>query len=161
MFVLGAAAAVFLDRRIGLYELDRGGALDIALVSDLKLRWRRPDGTSGELTEGQSGVWNSTAGWTGRDDGRRVSFSDCAAVSIHFDGMDGRRVALDVREHRFESAGVALAGRLVLLVVIAAFPSWSSWTAPSNISALDFYALQRMFPSAGIGVFVYDKRGAG
>jgi pimeloyl-ACP methyl ester carboxylesterase len=28
-------------------------------------------------------------------------------------------------------------------------------------SARDFYALQRMFPAAGIGAFVYDKRGTG
>ena len=28
-------------------------------------------------------------------------------------------------------------------------------------SALDFYALQRMFPAQGIGAFVYDKRGTG
>jgi pimeloyl-ACP methyl ester carboxylesterase len=28
-------------------------------------------------------------------------------------------------------------------------------------SALDFYALQRMFPAEGIGAFVYDKRGTG
>lgn len=28
-------------------------------------------------------------------------------------------------------------------------------------SALDSYALQRMFPAQGIGAFVYDKRGTG
>jgi pimeloyl-ACP methyl ester carboxylesterase len=30
-----------------------------------------------------------------------------------------------------------------------------------HMSALDFYSLQRMFPAAGVGVFVYDKRGTG
>jgi pimeloyl-ACP methyl ester carboxylesterase len=161
-FVLSAVAPVLAaDCRIGLYELDRGGALDIAPASESKLRWRRPDGTSGELTEGQSGVWSSTTGWTGRDDGRRVSFSDCAAGRIHFDGVDGRRVALDVRDQRFESGGVALAGRLVLPPGDARVPIVVLVHGSEQISALDFYALQRMFPSAGVGVFVYDKRGAG
>ena len=162
MFAFGAAAPAFAaDCRIGLYELTRGGAIDITPASDSKLRWRRPDGTSGELTEGQNGIWSSTAGWTGRDDGRRVSFSDCAAGRLRFDGVDGLRVPLDTREQRFESGGAVLAGRLILPAGDARVPIVVLVHGSEQISALDFYALQRMFPSAGIGVFVYDKRGSG
>ncbi|HEU4781094.1 MAG TPA: CocE/NonD family hydrolase [Steroidobacteraceae bacterium] len=161
LFMCAAAPAWSADCRIGLYELDDDGAVDIAPTSDSKLRWRRPNGTTGELTEGRSGIWSSTAGWTGRDDGRRVSFSDCAAGRIHFDGADGRRVALDIRDQKFDSAGVALAGRLVMPPGVARVPLVILVHGSEQFSALDFYALQRMFPSAGIGVFVYDKRGTG
>jgi pimeloyl-ACP methyl ester carboxylesterase len=161
-FVICASAPAFTaDCRVGHYELNRGGAVDIAPTSDSKLRWRRPDGTTGALSEDQNGIWTSTAGWTGRDDGRRVSFSDCAAGLIHFDGVDGHRVVLDVREQRFESGGATLAGRLILPPGDTRVPIVILVHGSEQASALDFYALQRMFPSAGIGVFVYDKRGSG
>jgi len=154
-----AAAAV--DCRVGLYRMEHGGFIDIAPASESKLRWRRPDGTSGELTPGSDGIWSSTLGWTGKDDGRRVSFQDCSAPGIRFDGVAGHRVALEVQEARFESAGTSLAGRLVMPEGNAKVPLVVLVHGSEQISALDFYSLQRLLPSAGIGVFVYDKRGAG
>jgi pimeloyl-ACP methyl ester carboxylesterase len=156
-----AAPALPADCRIGSYALDRGGVVDIAPTSDSKLRWRRPDGTSGALTEGADGIWAGTLGWTGRDDGRRVSFSDCATGRIRFDGVDGHRIALEIREESFDSAGVALAGRLLMPAGNARVPLVVLVHGSEQSSAREFFALQRQFPSAGIGVFVYDKRGTG
>jgi pimeloyl-ACP methyl ester carboxylesterase len=149
------------DCHIGLYQLDHGGAVDIAPASDSNLRWRRPDGTTGELSEGPDGVWKSALGWTGRDDGRRVSFSECTKGLISFDGVPGHRVALITRDEKFESGGVSLAGRLVMPPGNTRVPLVILVHGSEQSSAREFYALQRLFPSAGIGVFVYDKRGTG
>ena len=149
------------DCRVGLYRLEHGGFVDVAPTAKSKLRWRRNDGTSGELTEAPDGSLNSTLGWTGKSDGHRVSFADCAHGTLRFDGVAGERVALDTRELEFESVGAALAGRLVMPPGNGKVPLVVLVHGSEQSSALDFYSLQRLLPSAGIGVFVYDKRGTG
>ncbi|HEY6123880.1 MAG TPA: alpha/beta hydrolase [Steroidobacteraceae bacterium] len=149
------------DCRIGLYQLANQDFVDIAPAGDSKLRWRRPDGTSGALSENTDGSWSSTLGWTGKPDGRRISFTSCDAGGIEFDGIAGRRAALETRELKFESAGATLAGRLVMPAGKSKVPLVVLVHGSEQMSALEFYALQRLFPSAGIGVFVYDKRGTG
>ena len=151
--------------RIGIYHLRDGSDVDIAPGEGAHLRWRRKDGTSGELTETTNGIWTSTFGWTSRPDGKRVSFSECGKGTIRFAGVNGKRIDLAVTDTRFQSGGISLAGRLVMPRVMAK----GSATVPivvlvhgsESFSALDFFALQRMFPSEGIGAFVYDKRGTG
>lgn len=149
------------DCRIGIYHLRDGSDVDIAPGNDSHLRWRRKDGTSGELTEAMDGTWTSTLGWTSRPDGKRVVFSDCGKRAIDFAGMRGERIPLAVTNTRFASAGVYLAGRLVMPKGRAKVPVVILVHGSERLSALDFYALQRLFPSEGIGVFVYDKRGTG
>jgi uncharacterized protein len=122
------------------------------------------DGTSGELTPKADGSWSSTLGWTERSDGKPVSFGDCAADKINFDGVEGHRIVFDVVETRFQGSGVTLAGRLVLPkgedpVPIVVMVHGSD--AGSALEGSGVFSLQRLFPSAGIGVFVYDKRGTG
>src|SRR6185312_12333102 len=81
---------------------------------------------------------------------------------IDFNGKQGQRIAFDVTDTHFKGAGgVALAGRLVLPKGNARVPIVVLVHGSEHMSALDFYSLQRMFPAAGIGVFVYDKRGTG
>src|SRR4051794_29183544 len=63
---------------VGIYALRGGGDVDVGLADDHHLRWRRKDGTSGLLTEA-NGRWTSTLGWTGRSDGKRVTFDSCEA----------------------------------------------------------------------------------
>jgi len=147
--------------RIGIYHLRDGSDVDIAPGEGSHLRWRRKDGTSGELTEATDGTWTSTLGWTSRPDGRRVSFSECGKGAITFAGVNGRRIALAVTDTRFQSGGVSLAGRLLLPKGSARVPIVILVHGSEFSSALDFFALQRMFPSEGIGAFVYDKRGTG
>ncbi|MEP7243684.1 MAG: alpha/beta hydrolase [Gammaproteobacteria bacterium] len=153
------------DCRIGIYALRDGSDVDIAPGEDSHLRWRRKDGTSGELTETTDGTWTSTLGWTSRPDGKRVSFSECGKGEITFAGVKGQRVALDVTDTRFQSGDVSLAGRLVMpqgsRKAGARVPIVVLISGSENFSAVDFFFLQRMFPSEGIGAFVYDKRGTG
>lgn len=149
------------DCKIGLYHLHDGSDVDIGPEEDAHLRWRRKDGTSGELTETADGAWTSTLGWTSHPDGKRVSFSPCDQGEIDFAGVQGQRIALATTNTRFEGDGVSLAGRLVMPGGTAKVPIVILVHGSEHVSALDRYALQRLFPSEGIGTFVYDKRGTG
>jgi uncharacterized protein len=148
---------------VGTYRLSDGRDVDVA-PSDKNLRWYMKDGTTGELTPTADGSWSSTFGWTGRPDGKRVSFGDCTVGNIRFDGVEGRRLAFDVFETRFQGAGVTLAGRLVMPKIKGPVPIVVLVHGSDAASALEgagVFAWQRLFPSAGIGAFVYDKRGTG
>jgi hypothetical protein len=107
------ARAQAADCRIGTYRLSDGNDVDVGPVAEGRLRWRRKDGTTGELTRASGDEWTSTLGWTKRRDGTRVTF-DCGRDSIDFAGTTGTRIAFDVAETRFSGAGVELAGRLII-----------------------------------------------
>jgi hypothetical protein len=130
-------------------------------VDDDGLRWSRFDGSTGLLTAQPGGGWKSTLGWTDRPDGKAISFSPCAAGQISFDGMAGHRIAFDVRPARFSSHGVTLVGRLVLPPGGERVPIVVLVHGSEQDSALATYPLQRVLPAAGVGAFVYDKRGTG
>ncbi|HXE67404.1 MAG TPA: alpha/beta hydrolase [Rhodanobacteraceae bacterium] len=157
-----AADASVGNCHVGAYRLANGNVVDIGPSEGAHLRWRRDDGTTGQLTSQADGTWTSTLGWTDKPDGSKVTFSDCAKGRIDFNGKRGQRIVFDVTDTHFKGAGgVALAGRLVLPKGNARVPIVVLIHGSEHESALDFYALQRMFPAAGIGVFVYDKRGTG
>lgn len=156
-----AADASVGNCHVGAYRLGDGSVVDVGPSDGAHLRWRREDGTTGLLTSHADGTWTSTLGWTGKPDGVKVAFSDCAQGRIDFNGTRGDRVAFDVTNTHFQGAGVTLAGRLVLPKGNAHVPIVVLVHGSEHMSALDFYSLQRMFPAVGIGVFVYDKRGTG
>src|SRR5215471_15658632 len=84
MCALAAASAQASDNltgdcRIGTYRMEDGTDLDIGATDGPHLRWRRVDGTTGELTKESDGTWTSTLGWTKRADGKHISFSECAS----------------------------------------------------------------------------------
>ena len=159
--VAHAADASVGNCHVGAYRLADGNVVDVGPSDGSHLRWRREDGTTGLLTSHADGTWTSTLGWTDRPDGIKVAFSDCAKGRIDFAGMRGQRIAFDVTNTHFQGAGVMLAGRLVLPKGNGRVPIVVLVHGSEHMSALDFYSLQRMFPAAGIGVFVYDKRGTG
>src|SRR5690348_12687235 len=156
-----AADASVDNCHVGAYRLTDGSVVDVGPSDGSHLRWRREDGTTGSLTPHADGTWTSTLGWTDRPDGVKVAFSDCADARIDFNGTRGQRIAFDVTNTRFQGSGVTLAGRLVLPKGNGRVPIVVLVHGSEHMSALDFYSLQRMFPAAGIGVFVYDKRGTG
>jgi uncharacterized protein len=158
---LAAAADVTPNCHIGVYHLRDGSDVDIAPGESPHLRWRRKDGTSGELTEAANGSWTSTLGWTSRPDGKQVSFTACPQGGITFAGVSGQRIKLEVTDSRFQGSGATLAGRLIMPSGQGVVPLVVLVHGSEDLSALQFYALQRLFPSAGIGAFVYDKRGTG
>lgn len=100
-------------------------------------------------------------GWTSHRDAATGSVGDCASDAMVFDGLAGRRIAFDVTNTRFTGAGVALAGRLVLPLGLKPAPIVVLIHGSEDYSALDLYPLQRQLAAEGVGVFVYDKRGAG
>lgn len=156
-----ARASETADCRIGSYRLKDGSLVDIAPTASEALRWRRFDGTTGALRSAAHGQWRSTYGWTDRADGKRVSFPDCSAGKIDFDGVPGERIAFDVTGTTFRSHDTALAGRLVMPKARDRVPLVILLHGAERDSALTFYFLQRMLPAEGVAVFVYDKRGTG
>ena len=144
---------------VGLYAMADGSTLDIAPSSDGQLRWRRPDGTSGAFALAGAQAGASRLGWTSRPDGHVVELPGCDTIA--FDGTSGRRVPLVVREARFRSDGVELAGRLVLPPGDQHVPVVVLLQGSEHDSALEFDSLQRRLPGQGVGAFVYDKRGTG
>lgn len=143
----------------GVYRLADGGIVDVAAANEDALRWRNIDGSSGELKR-DGDRWTSTAGWTGRTDGLQVRF-DCAANRMAFGEQDARRIALETHETSFTSHGTRLVGRLVLPPGDGPVPIVVLLHGAEFTSARDTNPLQRMLPAAGVGAFVYDKRGTG
>lgn len=156
-----ACASETEDCRVGSYQLTDGSFVDIAPAGEGALRWRRFDGATGALRRTASGQWQSSYGWTGRADGKVVSFSECSAGQINFDGVRGRRIAFDVTDTTFTSHDTSLAGRLVMPKGRGKVPLAILLHGAERDSALTYYYLQRMLPAAGVAVFVYDKRGTG
>ncbi len=157
----GAATDMTKDCHIGSYRLSDGKSVDIAPSDEGTLRWRMFNGETGQLHRQKDGTWMSTYGWTGRPDGKTVSFSDCNNGGITFANEHGMRIAFDVTNTTFYSNGTKLRGRLILPKGHGKIPVVVLVHGSEHDSALDFYALQRMFPAQGIGAFVYDKRGTG
>jgi dienelactone hydrolase len=149
------------DCHVGSYHLTDGRIVDVAPSDSNSLRWRTFTGETGHLHPQANGTWSSTYGWTDRSDGKTVSFSDCDKGEIVFGSVSGRRIAFDVRDAVFESNGVTLVGRLTMPKGSGKIPIVVLVHGSEQDSALDSYALQRMFPAQGVGAFVYDKRGTG
>jgi hypothetical protein len=149
------------DCHIGSYRLADGHVVDIAPSDGDTLRWRQFDGSTGRLRQGADGSWKSTYGWTDRADGIAVSLSDCRTGQIAFGGVSGQRIALEATEANFESHGTTLAGRLVMPPGKQRVPIVVLIHGSEDDSALTYQFLQRMLPTEGVGVFVYDKRGTG
>ncbi len=146
---------------VGVYRFADGRTVDIASSDDHTLRWLMFTGERGQLHPQPDGNWTSTFGWTGRSDDKKVSFSKCSAGEIRFDHERGSRVDFDVHDSTFESGGVRLVGRLVMPKGAGKVPVVVLVHGSEHDSALETYALQRLFPSQGVGAFVYDKRGTG
>jgi dienelactone hydrolase len=161
LFFVPAAGETTKDCHAGSYRLSDGKTVDVAPSDGDTLRWLMFTGERGQLQPQKDGTWASTYGWTGRPDGKTVSFSDCARGKIIFGEESGRRMTFDVRDTTFESHGVKLVGRLVMPKGNGRVPVVVLVHGSEHDSALDFYPLQRMFPAQGIGAFVYDKRGTG
>ncbi len=161
MFLLVSSAALAEPCLIGAYRLSDGRNLDIGPSSENSLRWRLDDGTSARVTRGADGRWSGTLGWTDRPDAHRFSAGPCESGEVSLDGVRGQRLALRITDTRFASGGAELAGRLILPPGEARVPIVVLVHGSEDSSAREFYALQRQLPAAGIGAFVYDKRGTG
>jgi dienelactone hydrolase len=156
-----AAAEAAKDCYSGTYRLDDGGTVDIAPSDGGTLRWLTFSGERGLLHPQPNGVWTSTYGWTDRPDGKTVSFVGGGTGQIVFGKVPGKRIDFDVRITTFMSDGVKLVGRLVQPKGSGKVPVVVLIHGSEHDSALDTYALQRLFPAQDIGAFVFDKRGTG
>lgn len=154
-----AGAAYADDCHVASYRLADGRAIDIAPAEDA-LRWRLENGESG-LLERAGNEWRSMLGWTGRPDDHRVKLGECGSGELEFDELRGTKIPLDITETRFAVDGAELAGRLLLPPGKARVPVVVLVHGSEQASGRQIFALQRQLPAAGIGAFVYDKRGTG
>jgi hypothetical protein len=157
--VAPASADTVNNCAIGAYRLADGSVVDIAPEDDT-LRWRMFTGESGHLHRQKDGSWTSTFGWTGRPDGKTVSFA-CDKGGITFGKRSGRRIPFDVKTTTFASNGVKLSGKLIMPVGGGKVPLVVLVHGAEFDSEIDTNPLQRIFPAAGIAAFVFDKRGTG
>jgi uncharacterized protein len=148
------------DCHVASYRLTDGRAIDLASSAEDTMRWRMEDGSSGKLTRAGE-EWRSTLGWTNRPDDHRVTLGACESGEIAFDGLRGHKIALDIIDTRFKADDAELAGRLLLPAGDSRVPIVVLVHGSEQASGRDLFSLQRQFPAAGIGAFVYDKRGTG
>jgi hypothetical protein len=134
------------DCHVASYRLADGTAVDVAPSDGETLRWRLWDGETGLLHKQTDGTWASTLGWTGKSDGKAVSFSDCATGKITFGKQYGQRIAFDTTETTFDSNGVKLAGRLVMPKGDGKVPVVVLTHGSEHDSALQFYFCSACFP---------------
>jgi pimeloyl-ACP methyl ester carboxylesterase len=150
------------DCRIGVYRLADGRLLDIGPAEGADLRWRLQDGQVGRLHADRA--WAATVGWTDRPDTTAVRWGDsCEGVTLVSPrgSVEGRRVALEVRDISFKSGGQTLFGRLVLPPGAEPVPIIVQVHGSEKTAASLYNHTQRLVPAQGVGVFVYDKRGTG
>jgi len=161
LFAVPAMAGPAVNCHVGTYRLADGTVVDIAPSESHTMRWRMLTGETGELHMQMNGMWTSTYGWTGRRDGKTVSFSDCDQGKIAFGKESGRRIPFIASDTTFESGGVKLVGRLIMPPGNGKVPVVVLIHGSERSSGIDGLFLQRIFPAQGIGAFVYDKRGTG
>lgn len=150
----------------GAYR-DANGRLLTLTPSEDGLRYRLESGESGRFTRQPDGRWAATRGWA--DDGLPAAaarIGGCDEATIEF-GLAGEtpvpatREAFRIRETKFESRGVNLAGRLVMPPGDAPVPLAIILHGSEDYSGRLYYPEQHRLPAQGIAVFVYDKRGTG
>jgi pimeloyl-ACP methyl ester carboxylesterase len=146
---------------VGAYRLADGRALDLAPAGDSSLRWRLEDGASAKLTRDAHGNWTGTWGWTDRSDSHRFTAGPCESGEIALNDVKGERIPLEFTDTSFRSGDAELAGRLILPPGDERVPVVVLVHGSEDTSAREFFSLQRQLPAAGIGTFVYDKRGTG
>ncbi len=150
----------------GAYRLDDGELLALTPSDGDTLRYRLFSGRSGRLYPDGAGRFVSGDGWSVREPVTLVvTLANCGEGRITLDPLHGepvvgRRLPLRESEVAFEGRGVRLHGKLVLpegeprAIAVLGHGS-EDWAATA------FYAWQYLLPPAGIGVFLFDKRGTG
>lgn len=153
-----------LDCRTGLYRSAEGDVVSLTPTSTGGYRWRRPDGTTGAVTQSGDG-WTSTRGWTEEGDGTEIVLGACDAQQIEL-GPQGALVAyarapLEVQDVTFEHDGLTFAGRLIWPAGVERAPLAVHIHGSERWSSVRSNATPYLLAAEGIASFVYDKRGTG
>lgn len=144
----------------GAWSLADGRIVGISPASGGARRWRTLDGRTARL-DGAGLSLKATTGWSDRADPTPLTFDGIAQGLVSFEHQAASRLAFEIVETRFESAGETLAGRLILPHGEAVVPIVVEVHGSERTSALSYNPLQQLGPASGVGVFVYDKRGSG
>ncbi|HRP10605.1 MAG TPA: alpha/beta fold hydrolase [Terricaulis sp.] len=153
-----------IDCRTGLYRSAEGDVVALTPVTAGGYRWRKPDGTTGAVTQSGEG-WASTRGWTGESDGAQINLGACEARELQL-GPQGAmvtyaRVPLEVQDVTFEHDGLSFSGRLIWPAGQERAPLAVHVHGSERWSAVRSNATPYLLAAEGIASFVYDKRGTG
>ena len=156
------ALAAGFDCHVATYRFADGEVIDLGPTAQGELRWRRIDGRTGLVQAADGEALTSTLGWTKQPDGVRLTLPPCEASAITVDGRTAKRLSFTVMDTKFKGAdGVELNGRLVLPKGEGKVPLVVIGHGSEDTSAVLLSAEQRLYPSQGVGAFVFDKRGTG
>jgi dienelactone hydrolase len=144
----------------GIYRLADANLVDVA-PEGAGLRWRTLDGRTGLITPLAGGGWKGSRGFTDDPDTTSLAFGACGGGRIVFAGVPGRAVSLKVIDTRFVSHGVGLKGRLVMPAGSGRVAVMVLGHGSERTGATATAFRQRLYPTAGVGVFLFDKRGTG
>jgi dienelactone hydrolase len=147
---------------VAAYRLSDGRLLDLSpSLNKPGLRWRLLDGRVGRFADQEDGAWVSRSAWGDAPDGVRAALGACGEGRIRFEGVEGRAVDLEVTDTSFRSGSETLKGRLVLPKGAGRVPIAVVGHGSERDPYVGVHFRQRLYPAAGVGVFVFDKRGTG
>jgi len=156
------------DCHVGAYRNGQGDVLALGTTATPgTLRYYLVDGRSGLLRPSGAHEYTAGPGWESAAPViARAELGSCGSRQIVFDlsgESKGRwnKIPLVLTQTRFDSHGVALAGRLVEPPGGEPRPAVVLVQGSLDTPSLDREPWQWILPAAGISVFVYDKRGTG
>jgi pimeloyl-ACP methyl ester carboxylesterase len=156
------------DCHVGAYRNGQGDVLAFGTTATQgALRYYLVDGRSGLLQPAAAHHYVAGPGWETKSPviaDAKLSF--CGSQHIEFNLADGpkgiwRKIPFSITNTRFVSNGITLAGRLVEPPGGKERPAVVLVQGSLDTPSLDREPWQWILPSAGISVFVYDKRGTG
>jgi pimeloyl-ACP methyl ester carboxylesterase len=156
------------DCHVGAYRNSQGDVLALGIpATHGALRYYLVDGRSGLLRPAAAHQFTAGPGWEGTSPiMARARMGSCGSRQIEFDLSGGpkgtwTKIPLVLTETRFVSTGITLAGRLVEPPGGGKRPVVVLVQGSLDTPSLDREPWQWILPTAGISVFVYDKRGTG
>lgn len=166
---LAISAPTEPDCHVGAYRNSQGDVLALgATATQGTLRYYLLDGRTGLLRPAAAAhEFVAGPGWDGASPiTARARLRSCGSRHIEFDlsgGPNGAwsKIPLILTDTRFVSNGITLAGRLIEPPGGDQRPAVVLVQGSLDTPSLDREPWQWTLPTAGISVFVYDKRGTG
>ena len=156
------------DCHVGAYRNNQGDVLALGVpATQGALRYYLVDGRTGLLRPTAAGQFMAGPGWEGTSPiMAQARLGSCGSRQIEFDLSGGpkgtwTKIPLVLTDTRFVSTGITLAGRLVEPPGGGKRPAVVLVQGSLDTPSLDREPWQWLLPTAGISVFVYDKRGTG
>jgi uncharacterized protein len=156
------------DCHVGAYRNRQGAMLALGTTATQgTLRYYLVDGRSGLMQPGPAHQFVAGPAWEGKSPViAQAQLGGCGSRHIEFNLVGGpkgvwKKIPFTITDTRFVTNGIALAGRLVEPPGGKQRPAVVLVQGSLDTPSLDREPWQWILPTAGISVFLYDKRGTG